>query len=106
MLGFEALAKTTSDVKIGLREEGKTNRPSELEEILLEYYIKLRPGSQESCVYLGIERLRHGKRINRNFGIKSLLSQNWGACVYTKIWREECGNSKASKIVPIKESIA
>ena len=26
--------------------------------------------------------------------------------VYTKIWREECTNSKASKIVPIKESIA
>ena len=67
---------TASDVKIGSREEGKANMPSELEEVLLGYYIKLGPGSQESCVYLGIERLRCGKRINRNFGIKSLLSQN------------------------------
>ena len=80
--------------------------PSELEEVLLGRYIKLGPGSQDSRVYLGAKRLRRGKQINRNFGIKSLLSQNWGAYVYTKIWREERGNSKASKIVPIKESIA
>ena len=75
---------TASAVKVGSRKE-KANRPSELEEILLGCYIKLRPGSQESCVYLRIERLQRGKQINRNFGIKSLLSQNWGACVYTKI---------------------
>ena len=64
----------TSDVKIGSREEGKANMPSELEEVLLGYYIKLRPRSQESCVYLGIEWLWCGEQINRNFGIKSLLS--------------------------------
>ena len=67
---------TALDIKIFSRKRGKANRPSELEEVLLGYYIKLRPRSQESCVYLGIERLRCGKRINRNFGIKSLLSQN------------------------------
>ena len=87
-----------SDVKIGSREKGKANRLSELEEILLGYYIKLRPGCQESCVYLGTEWLQCGKRINRNFGIKSLLSKNWGACVYTKIWEEERGNSKLPKL--------
>ena len=76
---------TASDVKICSRRRGKANRPSELEEVLLGYYIKLRPGSHESRVYLGVERLRCGKWINRIFGIKSLLSQNWGACVYTKI---------------------
>ena len=65
---------TASDIKICLRKRGKANGLSELEELLLGYYIKLRPGSQELCVYLGIERLRCGKRINRNFGIKSLLS--------------------------------
>ena len=65
-----------SDIKICSRKRGKANGSSELEEVLLGYYIKLRPGSQESCVYLGIERLRCGKWINRNFGIKSLLSQN------------------------------
>ena len=67
-----------SDIKICSRKRGKANGPSELEEVLLGYYIKLWPRSQESWVYLGIEQLRRGKRINRNFGIKSLLSQNWG----------------------------
>ena len=67
---------TASDIKICSRKREKAKRPSELEEVLLGYYIKLRLGSQGSCVYLGIERLRCGKRINRNFGIKSPLSQN------------------------------
>ena len=74
---------TASAIKICSRKKGKANRPSKLEEILLGYYIKLRPVSQESCVYLGIEWLRRGKQINRNFGIKSLLSQNWGGYVFT-----------------------
>ena len=65
---------TALDVKIGSREKGKADRPSELEEILLGYYIKLGLGSQESCIYSEIEQVRQGKRINRNFGIKSLLS--------------------------------
>ena len=80
-----------SAVKICSRKKGKANGPSEMEEILLGCYIRLGPGSQESRVYLGIERLRRGKRINRNFGIKSPLSQNWGACVYTKIWEKNAG---------------
>ena len=67
-----------SAVKICSRKKGKANGPSELEKILLGYYIRLGPGSLESRVYLGIKRLRHGKQINRNFGIKSFLSQNWG----------------------------
>ena len=96
---------TASDVKICSRRRGKANRSSELEEVLLGYYIKLRPGSQESCVYLEIEWLWCGKRINRNFGIKSLLSQNWGGICLHQNLGEERGNSKASKIVPIKESI-
>ena len=95
----------TSDVKICSRRRGKANRPSELEEVLLGYYIKLGPGSQESCVYLGIEWLRCGKRINRNFQIKSLLSQNLGGMCLHQNLGEERGNSKASKIMPIKESI-
>ena len=83
-----------SAVEIFSRKKGKANRPSESEKILLGRFIRLGPGSQESRVYLGAKRLRHGKQINRNFGIKSLLSQNWGACVYTKIWKEERGSSK------------
>ena len=61
----------SSAVKVGSRKKEKVNRLSELEEILLGCYIKLRPGSQESCVHLGIEQLRRGKPMNWNFGIKS-----------------------------------
>ena len=85
---------TASAVKVGLRRKERANRPSESEKILLGHYVRFSLGSQDSRIYLGAKRLWRGKRINRNFGIKSLLSQNWGACVYTKIWREECGNSK------------
>ena len=77
-----------SAVKICSKKKGKANGPSELEKILLGYYIRLGPRNQESRVYLGIKWLRRGKQVNRNFGIKSFLSQNWGACVYTKIWEE------------------
>ena len=53
---------TASDIKICSRKREKAKRPSELEEELLGYYIKLRAGSQESCIYLGIKQLRCGKR--------------------------------------------
>ena len=66
--------KAALAVKICSREKRKENRSSELEEILLGYYIKLGTRNQESCVYLKIKRLRRGKQINRNFRIKSLLS--------------------------------
>ena len=89
-----------SAVKICSRKKGKANGPSELEKILLGYYIKLRPGRQESCIYLRIERLWRGKHINMNFGIKSLLSQNWGACVYTKIWEKNAGIRRLPKLCP------
>ena len=85
-------------VKICSRKKGKANGPSELKMILLGYYIRLRPRSEESRVYLGIKRLRRGKQVNRNFGIKSFLSQNWGACVYTKMREEEHENSKLPKL--------
>ena len=41
-----------------------------------------------------------------NFGIKLILSQNWRACVYTKIWKKSHGDSKSSQDHVIKESIA
>ena len=82
---------TASAVKFGLRRKERANGPNESEKILLGHYVRFSPGSQDSRVYLGANRLRHGKRINRNFGIKSLLSQNWGACVYTKIWKKNAG---------------
>ena len=74
-----------SAVKICSRKNRKANRLSELEKILLGYYIRIGLGNQESRVYLGIKWLRRGEQISRNFGIKLFLSQNWGACVYTKI---------------------
>ena len=95
-----------SVVRICSRKKGKENGPSKLEKILLGYYIRLGPRNQESRVYLGIKRLRCGKQVYRNFGIKSFLSQNWGACVYTKIWGERTRELEASKIVSIKDLIA
>ena len=65
-------------VKICSRKKGKANGPSELEKILLGYYIKLRPRSQESRVYLGTKWLRRGEQINRNFGIKSFYPKIGG----------------------------
>jgi len=78
-----------SAVEICLRKRGKANGSSELEEVLLGYYIKLRLGSQESHVYLGAKKwLWHGRQINRNFGIKSLLSENWGGlCLHQNLER-------------------
>ena len=49
------MAMMASTVKVGSRKKEKANRPSGLEKILLGCYIKLRLGSQESCVYPGIE---------------------------------------------------
>ena len=93
-------------VKICLRRKGKTNRPSKLEMILLGYYIRLGPRSQESRVYLEMKRLRRDKRINRNFGIKSFLSQNCGGMCLHQNLGKRTRELETSRIVPIKESIA
>ena len=94
-----------SAVKICLRKKRKANGPSELEKILLGYYIRLGPGSQESHVYLRTKRLRPGKHINRNFGIKSFYPKIGGMCLHQNLGRRT-RELKASKIVSIKESIA
>ena len=88
----------TSAVKICSRKKGKANGPSKLEKILLGYYIRLGLERQESRVYLGIKWLRRGKQVNRNFGIKSFLSQNCGACVYTKIWEKNVGTRRLPRL--------
>ena len=80
-----------SAIKICSRKKGKANGPSELEKILLGYYIRLSPESQESRVYLEAKRLWRGKQINRNFGIKSLLSQNWGHVFTPKFGEKNAG---------------
>ena len=72
----EAFVMAASAVKICSRKKEKANGPSKLENILLGYYIRLEPRNQESRIYLEIKRLRRGKQVNRNFGIKSFLSQN------------------------------
>ena len=94
-----------SAVEICSSKKGKANRPSESEKMLLGHYIRLGLGSQDSRVYLGAKRLRHGKHINRNFGIKSLLSQNWGACVYTRIWKKDFRGSKAPKTMSTRDQL-
>ena len=51
-----------------------------------------------------IVQLRRGKLVNWNFGIKSFYPKIGGMCLHQNLG-EEHGNSQASKIVPIKESI-
>ena len=41
-------------VEVCSRKKGKVSRPSELEMILLEYYIEFGPRDQEPCVYFGM----------------------------------------------------
>ena len=41
-------------VEVCLRKKGKVSRPSELEMILLGYYIEFGTRSQEPCVYFGM----------------------------------------------------
>ena len=53
LLGFEALAVTASAIEVGSGKKEKAKRPSELEEILLGYCIRLGLGIQELCVHLG-----------------------------------------------------
>ena len=43
---------------------------------------------------------RHG-----NFRTKFLLSQNWGACVYTKIWKESHRDPEAPRIVSSRDQL-
>ena len=76
------------------KKKGKVDGPNESEIRLLGYYIKFGPRISRVTRISQNKRLRHGEQVNRNFGIKLLLSQNWGACIYTKIWEEECGNPK------------
>ena len=94
-----------SAVKVGLRKKEKANRPSGLQKILLGCYIKLRPGSQESCVYLGIEQLRRGKPMDCNFGIKSFYPKIGGMCLHQNLG-SRTRELEASNIVSTKESNA
>ena len=67
------------------KKKGKANGQSELEMILFGYYIKFRPGISGVTHIFWNKWLQHGEQVNRNFGIKSFLSQKLRACVYTKI---------------------
>ena len=95
---------TVSTVKVGSRKKEKVNRPSGLEKILLRCYIKLRPGSQESCVHLGIERLRRGKQINKNFEIKLFYPKIGGHVFTPKFGKKNAGTQSLQDCV-IKGSI-
>ena len=105
MLGLRLWRWRRRLLRFGRERRGKQTGRVSQKKILLGYYIRLRPGSQESRVYLKIKRLRHGKQINRNFGIKLFLSQNWGACVYTKIWEEERENSKLPRLCQLRNRL-
>ena len=49
-------------IEVCSRKKGKVSRPSELEMILLGYYIDFGPRSQEPCVYFGMSGCNTGNR--------------------------------------------
>jgi len=97
---------TVLAVKVGLRKKEKANRPSGLQKILLGCYIKLGPGNQESCVYLGIEQLWYGEPMNWNFGIKLFYPKIGGHVFTPKFGRrvrelaglQDCANQGADYV--------
>ena len=78
-------------VKVCLRKKGKVNGPNESEMILLGYYIKFRPRISRVTHISWNKRLRHGEQVNRNFGIKLFLSQNWGHVFTPKFGKKNAG---------------
>ena len=87
------------------KKKGKANGSNELEMILLGYYIKFGLRISRVTHIFWNKWLRHGEQANRNFGIKLLLSQNWGACVYTKIWEEKNMGTRSFQNCIVKGSI-
>ena len=88
-----------SAIEICSRKKGKANGSSKLEKILLGYYIRLGLESQESRVYLRIKRLRRGKQVNRNFGIKSFLSKIRGHVFTPKFGKRNVGTQSFQNCV-------
>jgi len=86
--------------------------PSGLQKILLGCYIELGPESQESCVYLRIVQLWHGKPMNWNFGIKSFYPKIGGHVLTPKFRRrarelvgfQDCANQRGSMSATTLES--
>ena len=89
---------TVSAICVGSRKEEKAKRPSASKEILLRYYMRLRLGSQELCVYLGIERLRRDKPISWNFGIKPFYPKIRGHVFTPNFGRKNAGTRRLPRL--------
>ena len=89
---------TASAVGVGSRKEEKAKRPSASKEILLRCYMRLRPESQELCVYLRIERLRRGKPTSWNFGIKPFYPKIGGHVFTPKFGRNNVGTRSLPRL--------
>ena len=89
----------TLTAEVCSRKKGKANGPSELEKVLLGYYIKLRPGSQKSRLYLETKKLRCGKQISRNFGIKSFYPKIGGHVFTPKFGKKNAGTQSFQNCV-------
>ena len=89
---------TVLAVGVGSRKEEKAKRPIASKGILLRCYMRLRPRSQELCVYLGIKRLRHGKPISWNFGIKPFYPKIGGHVFTPKFGRKSAGTHRLPRL--------
>ena len=89
---------TASAIGVGSRKEEKAKRPSALKGILLRCYMRLRLGSQDLCVFLGIERLRRGKPISWNFGIKPFYPKIRGHVFTPNFGRKNAGTRRLPRL--------
>ena len=78
-------------IEIGLRKKGKANRPSEFRNDTIGILFKNRTKKSGVTRMSRNKRLRHGEQVNRNFGIKPFLSQNWGHVFTPKFGKKNAG---------------
>ena len=76
-----------------LKKEGKSKQAEQVGNDTVGVLYRIWPEKSGVTHIFWNEQSQYGEQINRNYGIKSFLLENWGACVYTKFW-EEHGNSK------------
>ena len=73
------------------KKEGKSKQAKQAENDIVRVLYRIWPERSEAMRLFWNKHLQHSEQMNKNFGIKLFLSQNWGACVYTKIWEGERG---------------
>ena len=69
-------------------KEGESKQAERIGNDTIGVLYRLWPEKSGAMRLFWNERLQHGEQMNRNFGIKSFLSQNWGGmCLHQNLGR-------------------